>query len=202
MKSLRIIGAGGHGKVVADTAMACGYGDIAFLDDAFPEKQAIGAWPILGKLGMGGDVPLFCGIGTNSVRAKLFDTYSLGSACVLVHPSSLISSSATIGAGTLVVAGCIVNADAYIGKGVILNTACSVDHDCRIGDFVHISPGARLAGNVTVADGSWIGIGAVVREGVTIGKNAIVGAGAAVIEDVAEGGRVGGVPARELSKKA
>lgn len=37
MKSLLIIGECGHGSVVAETAAACGYEKIDFLDDSSPE---------------------------------------------------------------------------------------------------------------------------------------------------------------------
>lgn len=169
MTALRIIGGGGHGKVVAETALACGYDDIAFLDQRWPEQTRTGRWPVVGVPAQGP---------------------------VLAHPSAILSPSATIGAGTLIVAGSILNADARLGMGVILNTGASVDHDCEIGDFAHISPGARLAGGVRIGARSWIGIGAVVREGVTIGADVMVGAGAAVICDIADGTQVAGVPAK------
>lgn len=197
MTRLLIIGAGGHGKVAADTAEACGYSDVAFLDQSWPERDRNGRWKIVGGPARH-DAPMFCAIGDNDVRARIFKEFHLGGSPLLVHPSAVISPSANFGAGTLIVAGTIVNADARIGRGVILNTACSIDHDCVIADFVHVSPGAHLAGNVTVGEGSWIGIGAVVREGVRIGKNVIVAAGAAVTTDIPDGVRVGGTPAKRI----
>ena len=197
MTKLLIIGAGGHGKVVADTAEASGYSDIAFLDQLWPEHTKNGRWKVVGKPALL-DVKMFCAVGYNDIRARIFEEYHLNSSPVLIHPSAIISPTVKMGPGTLVVAGSVVNADTSIGRGAILNTACSVDHDCRIGDFVHISPGAHLGGDVRVGDGTWIGIGAVVREDVRIGKNVMVAAGAAVVDDIADGVRVGGVPAREF----
>jgi sugar O-acyltransferase (sialic acid O-acetyltransferase NeuD family) len=197
MIKLLIIGAGGHGKVVADTAEACGYSDIAFLDQIWPERTENGRWKIIGKPTQK-DAKVFCAVGKNDIRARIFEEYRLNDSLVLMHPSAILSPTVMIGPGALVVAGCVVNADTTIGRGTILNTACSVDHDCTIGDFVHISPGAHLGGGVRVGDRTWIGIGAVVREGVRIGKNVIVAAGAAVVSDVADGVRVGGIPAREF----
>ena len=50
MSGLLIIGAGGHGSVVADTAIATGlWSKIAFLDDAYPGKSQLYDWPILGR---------------------------------------------------------------------------------------------------------------------------------------------------------
>jgi len=198
MTKLVLIGAGGHGKVVADTAEACGYRDIVFVDQRWPKQQNNGRWPIVATVDLITDEPLFCSIGDNAVRARIFDELKLKTAPVLVHPSAIISPSVQIGAGTLIVAGAIVNADTHIGAGVILNTGCSVDHDNILEDFVHISPGARLAGGVNVGACSWIGIGAVIKEGVTIGRDVVVAAGAAVVKDVEDGSRVGGVPAVKI----
>lgn len=197
MSKLCIIGAGGHGKVVADTAEACGYEEIAFLDKAWPERISNGRWRIIGQ-SRDTSVQRFCAIGHNTTRARVFGALGLSDSPVLAHPSAVVSPSAHLGAGTFLAAGVVVNADVRIGCGVILNTGCSVDHDCLLGDFVHVSPGARLAGNVDVGANSWIGIGAVVCEGVRIGRDVIVGAGAAVVQDVEDWGRVGGVPAKRI----
>lgn len=202
MKRLAIIGAGGHGKVVADTAEMAGYSDIVFWDDAYPEKQENGPWPVIGKPGERvADGPVFLAVGQNRMRSRLWGDLVIEGSPVLQHPSAVISRYATVSAGTLAVAGSIVNAGANVGKGVILNTGCSVDHDCRVADFVHISPGARLAGNVSIGARSWIGIGAVVREGVMIGEDVTVAAGAVVTKDVPNGQTVAGVPARLLARK-
>ncbi len=197
MSQLLIIGAGGHGKVVADTAFAAGFLEISFLDDCWPEKTRNGSWAVSGKP-LNSENSMFCAIGNNAVRERTFTAFDLDNAPVLKHPSAITSPSCQIGQGTLLVAGAIVNADAKIGKGVILNTACSVDHDCVVGDFSHLSPGARLAGNVRIGKRSWIGIGAVVREGITIGDDVIVAAGSVVVNDIKDGVRVCGVPAKEM----
>lgn len=198
MTALRIIGAGGHGKVVADVADAVGYTDIAFLDDRFPNVVRNGRFAVVGRPTNTGRFHAFCAIGSNTIRAQISLQLGLLDSPMLIHPSAIISASVQLGAGSVAMAQVVVNADATIGQGVILNTACSVDHDCRLGDFTHISPGARLAGGVTVGARSWIGIGAVVREGVTIGSDVVVAAGAAVVSDISDGIRVGGVPAKQI----
>lgn len=209
MIRLAILGASGHGKVVADTAECCGWQAVEFFDDAWPEFQCNGAWPVAGDTAqLLARLAQFDGvlvaIGNNRIRqAKLLELQAAG-ACptILIHPSATVSRHARLGAGSVVFAGAVVNADAQIGQGAILNTGCSVDHDCLLGDAVHVSPGARLAGGVQVGDLSWIGIGASVRQLVRIGSRVMVGVGAAVVADVADDLTVAGVPARALPAKA
>lgn len=205
MNQLAILGASGHGKVVADTAESLGWGAVIFFDDAWPILQHNGVWPVQGNTNtLMETLDMFSGvivaIGDNQTRQeKMKELIELNAKLVtLVHPSATVSQYATIGPGSVVFAGAIVNAGTHVGLGAILNTACSVDHDCILGEFVHISPGARLAGSVTVGDLSWVGIGANVKQKINIGSKAIVGAGAAVVHHIEAGHTVVGVPAVRL----
>ncbi len=205
MKCLAILGASGHGKVVAEAAVASGWQFIEFYDDAWPQKTRIGRWRIHGNQvallqGLHRLDGVIVAIGHNDVRqSQLAQLTAVGAKLVsVVHPAAIVSDSAQLGLGCAVMAAVVINADAKIGAGAILNTGCTVDHDCELGMTVHISPGGHLAGNVRVGDRSWVGIGASVRQGITIGADVIVGAGAAVVSDVADGLTVVGVPARPL----
>ncbi|OXR50238.1 acetyltransferase [Pusillimonas sp. T2] len=205
MRSLAILGASGHGKVVAEAALLAGWGDVSFFDDAWPDKRRIGRWGVTGDTAaLLNAVDRFDGvivaIGDNTIRlAKLRALQSVGAhIATIIHPAAVVSSSVRLGEGTVVMAGVVINSDTIIGEGGILNTACSVDHDCLLGDAVHISPGAHLAGSVRVGELAWVGIGAAVRQGLNIGRLVRVGAGAAVINDIADGRTVVGVPAKIL----
>lgn len=208
MKRLAILGASGHGKVVADTAECCGWQTIEFFDDAWPERQHNGSWAVVGDTAaLHERLQMFDGvvvaIGNNVIRySKLLELEAAGAClCSLVHPAATVSRYAVLEKGTVVFAQAVVNADVHIGLGGILNTGCSVDHDCVLGAAVHISPGARLAGGVNVGNLSWVGIGASVRQLVRIGAQVVVGAGAAVTTDVADALTVVGVPARALANR-
>jgi sugar O-acyltransferase (sialic acid O-acetyltransferase NeuD family) len=206
MTSLYILGAGGHGAVVAEVASACGLPIAGFCDDD-PARAGTRVldWPVLGGcecVPAGATVVL--AVGHNGVRAHLL---ALARAQgwdlpVLVHPSAVISPSASLAAGTVVMPLVVVNARTQIGPGVILNTACSVDHDCHLAEAVHIAPGGRLAGSIEVGARTLIGVGASVRPGIVIGADCLVGAGAAVIREVPDGVQVVGNPARILVRRA
>ncbi|MDP3846179.1 MAG: acetyltransferase [Pseudomonas sp.] len=203
MKKLAILGASGHGKVVADTAECCGWHSIEFFDDAWPVRQDNGVWSIVGDTtALLACLPEYAGvivaIGDNRIRqSKLAELQAEDAELItLLHPAATVSRYACIGVGSVVFAGVVVNADASVGLGAILNTGCSIDHDCVLGDAVHVSPGARLAGGVRVGDLSWIGIGASVRQLLQIGSRVVVGAGAAVVCNIADNATVAGVPAR------
>ncbi|RMI00380.1 acetyltransferase [Stutzerimonas nitrititolerans] len=205
MKKLAILGASGHGKVVADTAECCGWQSVEFFDDAWPSIQRNSVWPVLGdtvaileKLADFDGV--LVAIGNNRIRyAKLLELRAMGGRLVtLIHPAAIVSRYAEIAEGTVVFAGAVINAGAVIKPGAILNTGCSVDHDCVLGNAVHISPGARLAGGVHVGDESWVGIGSSVRQLTNIGQRVVVGAGSAVVSDIPNDMVVAGVPAKRL----
>lgn len=203
---LAILGASGHGKVVADTAVLLGY-ECVFFDDAYPEKHTNEHWPIVGTGAQLTERLLeFTGvavaIGNNVIRAeKLTELKGLGAVLPsLIHPSAVVSKYAEIGEGSVVFAGVVVNAFTKVGIGAILNTGCTLDHDCQLGDAVHISPGANLAGGVTVADCAWVGIGASVKQLVAIGNDAVVGSGAVVLKDVPTDAVMVGNPAKPIVK--
>ena len=201
MRKLVILGAGGHGKVVADCAKCVGYTDIEFLDDNRYVDNVLG-FPVVGGVSDSekydkAATDFFVAIGNNRVRVDLLNSLvNMGcSVATLVHPKSIISEFAEIGAGVLVMPGAVINAGAKIGFGAIVNTGVCVDHDCIVGQGVHISPGAVLSGTVTVGEGTWICSGAVISNNIIIGAGSQVAAGAAVIRNVDDFVLVAGVPA-------
>jgi sugar O-acyltransferase (sialic acid O-acetyltransferase NeuD family) len=197
MRALRIIGAGGHGRVLADVAQAMGYMDIAFVDAKFPDFARSGVWGVIGTAADLGDSEYALGVGDNQTRMRLLESIFCD-LVTLIHPSAIVSPHASIGAGSVICAGVIVGPFARLGRGCILNTGSSVDHDCLLGDGVHLSPGACLGGGVTIGARTWVGIGAVVREYKTIGADVLIAAGGAVVTDIKDGARFGGVPAKEF----
>lgn len=202
MKRLLIIGASGHGKVVADIARLNGYREIAFLDDD-PEIKQCGPYPVIGTSGGASDMEsdIFVAIGNAKIRRRIQQNLPAERIITLIHPAAVVSDSARIGRGTVVMAGAVINPDAVIGEGCIINTAASVDHDCRLADYVHVAVGAHLCGTVSVSNCAWIGAGATVSNDVDICGGCMIGAGAVVINDITEPGTYVGVPAKRLPSK-
>jgi sugar O-acyltransferase (sialic acid O-acetyltransferase NeuD family) len=202
-RTLGILGAGGHAKVVIATAEAAGF-EIGGVFDDQEEKwnqEILGhkiRGPIQSDVTQGLDLAVIA-VGTNSIRRELSECLSANWATI-VHPAASVHHSVHLGDGTVVFAGVTIQPDTHIGGHCIVNTGATVDHDCRIGDFSHIAPGAHLAGDVQVGAGCLIGIGAAVTPNVTIGDSAALGAGAVAISDIPAGVTAAGVPAIPLKQ--
>jgi len=200
---LAILGASGHGKVVADAAEQCGWRSVAFFDDAWPCLQANGPWAVEGNTEALLDRLMdfdgvIVAIGNNSTRAaKQAELLaSGGKMATIIHRSAMVSVHATVGAGSVIFANAAVNACATVGDGVIVNTGAVVEHDCVVGDFAHISPNGVLSGGVALGSLVWVGSCASVKPLIAIGEASVVGMGAVVTKDVPPDVIVVGNPAK------
>jgi len=203
---LLIIGASGHGKVIAEIAIKMGkWQSIAFLDDDEGIKLSLGM-NVIGKTDDAfkyiNEFDIFVAIGNNETREKIQERLELEGASIpiLIHPKAVIGEQVKLGSGTVIMAGVVINCCTSIGKGCIINTGATIDHDNILENFVHISPGVNLAGTVSIGKGSWIGIGSTVINNISITGGCKIGAGAVVIRDITEAGIYVGVPARRVLK--
>lgn len=197
-KEVIIIGAGGHGKVIADIINKSGDKVIGFLDDGCTEKKVLD-YPVLGKTEdclKYKDKEFFIAIGNNAVRKKISEKYSILKYYTAIHPSAVIAMDVEIGEGSCVMAGVVINTSSKIGKHCIINSGSVVEHDNRLADFVHLSPGAILCGTVSVGECTHIGGGVTVKNNTNIVGDTVLGVGAAVVKDIDIPGVYGGVPAR------
>lgn len=197
-QEIQILGAGGHAKVVIQTAKAAGFSPVALYDDNIDRhgKNIFGI-PIVGNIDQAqkSGRPSVIGIGDNLVRKQYGESLSLPWV-TLIHPTAFVDPTATVGEGTVIVAGAVVQVESTIGKHVIVNTSASVDHDALIGDYVHIAPGCHLSGGVTVNEGVLLGVGASVKPCMKIGAWSTIGVGSAVVSSIPEHVTAMGIPAQ------
>ncbi len=201
-KEVIIIGAGGHGKVIADIIEKRGDRVFGFLDDGSGQKEVFG-YSVLGKTldcNKFKDKEFFIAIGNNLVRKKIASENADLMYYTAIHPNAVISRGVEIGVGTCIMAGCVINADTKIGKHSIINSGSVVEHDNVLADFVHLSPGAVLCGTVSVGECTHIGAGVTVKNNITVAAKCVIGVGAAVVSDIDYEGVYVGVPAKSIGK--
>lgn len=192
-----LFGASGHGKVIKDILNANGVKVEAFVDDN-PDVKECGGRPVVHDAA--GLSPMIVSIGVNKVRKMIVERLKANNSDIefatAIHPSAVISSSAKIGEGSVVMAGAVVNADAVIGKHCIVNTGATIDHDCVVEDYCHVAPGAHICGGTQIGEGTWIGVGTSIIQCLNIGKNCMIGAGSVVVRDVPDDVTAFGNPCR------
>jgi sugar O-acyltransferase (sialic acid O-acetyltransferase NeuD family) len=203
-KCLAVIGASGHGKVIAEIAELLGY-NVFFFDDAYPEKLKVEHWSINGsfqdflleKNTLAGAV---VAIGNAKIREKILAQLHSNKIATptLIHPSANVSKYAKVDDACVVMAGAVINAFTNVGKGCIVNSNAVVEHDCKLADFVHICPNSAVAGGTIIGERTWVGIGSSVRQMISIGADVLIGAGSVVVNDIPSGQTVVGVPAKAL----
>lgn len=202
-KNVIVIGASGHGKVIADIVQKSGDTVFGFLDDNPTLTDCFIGFPILGTVDRYkeyiNEAWFIIAIGNAAIRESISERLKGVSWYTAIHPAAVIAGiDVGIGEGTAVMANAVINSGAKIGKHCIINSSAVVEHDNRVEDYVHISVGAKLAGTVRVGKSTWIGIGASVSNNIDICGGCMIGAGSVVIRDIGETGTYVGVPARRI----
>ena len=203
---LAILGASGHGEVVADAAELLGF-EISFYDDSYPSKSRVGVWIVNGtSKDLVKDQSKFNGaivaIGDNQVRKSKIEYLKEKGLTLqtLIHPSSIVSRRANVKSGTVILAGSVVNSSAYIGEGCIINSNATIEHDCVIREFSHISPSVAIAGGAKISASVWVGIGSCTKQLIEIGDNSIIGAGSNVLKNIEPNVLAYGNPAKKIKE--
>jgi len=189
MKTIYLIGAGGHCKSCIDVVEATGLYKIGGLFDLKKNQgQKIGNYEIIGGdediqnfVKPGNEFLITMGqIKSADIRmktAKLLKELK-AVAAIVISPRAYVSKTAEVGAGTIVMHDAIVNSYAKVGQHCILNTRSLVEHDAVVEDFCHVSTGAILNGNVHVKAKSFVGSLAVLQEGLIVPEGSVLSAGA------------------------
>ncbi|MFZ3577242.1 acetyltransferase [Virgibacillus sp. DJP39] len=202
-----ILGDGGHSRVIQEMIFSMESHDvIAILDDKYEsgfQQQGIIHAPIafLPKL-IRKDTKVVIAIGGNLIREHIAKSLSLVPEDYLsiIHPTAVVSASAKIGCGTVVMSNAVINSHTEIGMHCIVNTAAIVEHDNKIGDYTHVSPNATLTGGVTTGEGVHIGASATIIPGMHLGSWSVIGAGSTVIEHIPSYSKAVGCPTRIIER--
>lgn len=206
--SLLIIGSGGHASVLVDAIESAGQYNVAgYLDDTVLSGTIRGCYAVLGGLDAARNIcdsrgieDVVIAIGNNWWRRKLYS--DLARTCphfkfpVIVHPSSVIAPSATVGRGSALLAGSHIGPNSSIGELCIVNTHSSLDHDCKMHDFSSVAPGVVMGGVVEIGECSAIGVGASISDRISIGKHTLIGTGSVVVRNTPDLVVAYGNPAR------
>lgn len=192
-----LYGASGHGKVIKEIIESQGKAVEGFLDDN-PSVNELAGLTVKHSIESVNEV--IVSIGINRTRKKVVERLDCKFAEAVIHQQAVVSPTADLGEGSVVMAGAVINAEAHIGKHCIVNTGASIDHECQIGDYAHISPHATLCGNVSVGEGTWVGAGSTVIPGIKIGKWCQIGAGSVVVKDIPDGSLAYGNPCKVVKR--
>lgn len=115
-----------------------------------------------------------------------------------VHSTVIISPSAVIEDGVILLPYSIVSANAFVSKGVCINVHCSVGHDARVGQFCTLASHVDLMGWVAIGDRVFLGSGSRVLPKIVVENDATVGAGGIVMRRVRAATTVYGFGAKKL----
>ncbi|XVX20479.1 NeuD/PglB/VioB family sugar acetyltransferase [Actinomycetota bacterium] len=207
---LWIIGAGGHGREVAQLVLAINSHSptwqlAGFADDA-PSAQNHALVQSLGDGVIGGVNALLqrppghyvIGIGNGPVRREIDRRMSDAGwqAATLIHPHATLGRDIELQPGCIVWAGARLTTNIRCGRHVHLNSNATVGHDTVLEDYVTLNPLAAVSGGVRLGQAVTVGASATVLQYLEVGAETVVGAGAVVVRSVDPGRVVKGVPAR------
>ena len=185
---LLIVGAGGHGRSVAEAVLMEGkFNLIGFADDGvFARGEPVWGLPVFGAataIENYGDLATHAvvAIGNNILRQKLFVRLQAAGFVLasVIHPNAMVSPRAQLANGVAVMAGAIVGTEAKLGQGAIVNCGAVVDHHAQVNDFGHLGVNACMAGGSVLGALAWMQAGSAIGYGVHISPGAVLKPGEA-----------------------
>lgn len=188
---LLVVGAGGHGRSVAEAAELSGHFEVVcFLDDSLPVGETVLGVPVLGPVTSMAHYraradQAIVAIGNNAARERLMQQLTAVGfdLATIVHPRAIVSPSAILGAGSALMACAIVGTEARLGVGAIVNSGAVVDHHAVVEDFGHLGVNASMAGGTVLGRGAWLQVGSALGYGVIVAAGEVLLPGTARFSD-------------------
>ena len=205
MKSLILIGGGGHCKSVIEVAESAGYEIKGILD--MPDEVGKEVLPGHKVIGTDDEIPQYveeCDfimtvgfIKNPALRIKLYNKVKAagGRLATIIASTAHVSKYAELGEGTVIMHHAFVNAGAKIGDNCIINTFVNIEHDAEVGNQCHISTGTMVNGECKIGESCFIGSQSVCANCIEIASDIIVGAGSVVRKSIRVKGIYAGNPA-------
>lgn len=204
-----IVGAGGYARAIHDAITSEEARDVlGFVDNHAIEGQQFCGLPVqleseFVASGYGGGIVV--GLGDNARREKvvldLRKSLPNASFPIITHPRAIVSRSARIGTGSVILAGAVVGANVQIGEFGSIWSNAVIEHDSIASDFVTLAPSATTGGSVTIGARTFLGLGCRAIHGVKIGQDCVVAAGAVLTKDCRDRSVMMGVPASETRQR-
>ena len=205
MKSLILIGGGGHCKSVIEVAESAGYEIKGILDmpdevgkEVLPGHKVIGTDDEIPQYVEECDFVITVGFIKNpALRIKLYNKVKVagGRLATIIASTAHVSKYAELGEGTVIMHHAFVNAGAKIGDNCIINTFVNIEHDAEVGNQCHISTGTMVNGECKIGENCFIGSQSVCANCIEIASDIIVGAGSVVRKSIRVKGIYAGNPA-------
>ncbi len=216
-KNIIIFGAGGNSRDIIDTigdinrAYANTYKCVGILDDeeSLWGKEVMGV-KVLGPIKNAVNFPKsFFVNGIYSVKKFFINEEIIKSSLIplnrfekIIHPTSLVSETATIDVGSVLLKNVVIMSNVVIGKHVTIHPGAVISHDTYIGDYSFIANTVSTGGYVKIDKSCFIGLNSTIRDRVQIGSYSIVGMGSTVLKDIPSGKTYTGNPAKPIKFNA
>lgn len=207
---LIIVGAGGFGREIYFWARDChAAGTVpqlgGYIDDqveALPGYDIARVGTIADYTPQEGD-QFVVALGEPKKKRKLVEMLQARGAkfATLIHPTTTVVSTATIGEGVIMCPYAMAMPDARLERFVTVLNYSGLGHDAVAGEFTTLSSVVDVTGGVRVGADVSIGSGARLLPGITVGDGATIGAGAIVVRSVKPGVTVYAAPAKTLTMR-
>lgn len=209
VKDIVIVGAGGCGRetalIIEDINKEKNkWNLLGFIDDNEDiQNKNINGYKVIGKLeylqNYKKDIYVVCAIANYKVKKSIIEKLKENENikfATLIHPSTKLNSTVSIGKGCIVYQNVIITANITIGDHVIISPKTGIGHDSVVENYCSLLWNVNVSGNVVIKEGSLIGSAATIIQGLTIGQESIIGAGAVVIRDIPSNTTAVGNPTR------